>query len=321
MASKKSKKIQNVGDSPFGEALDAWASENPRAWDDAAQSKTKKAPENELAGELRRLKSSLGLSPTSPTPAPKPVLSPEKLATLSPSKASRFAAAPQGRRQVTAEDLMAEAFEALDDPSHNPTAKYVGDGYAAAKDVDIIDERAAGIVEEAEERYGAIDGATEDDLVFLDLMASADVSPLDRGLDRLRTALDERRSWVVETHAAPPTDEDLMEPTLSSADREVLRRARKQGYVPTLQIRMMRRSEAVAEVARFVRDQWEAKTRYIRIITGKGKNSEGPVVLKPAVIEWVSIDPGNRYVNAWSPEVDRSGAYGALILELRRKSL
>lgn len=319
MATRKSNKIKAVADDAFGRALDEWATDNPNAWDDETVRRSKKAQENELADELKRLKSVITPIASPEKPAGKPVISPSKAEEMSSSQVRRFGVVERSRRQVTAEELMAEAFDAIGSKDHNPTAKYVGEGYRKALEVDVIDEMAAGIVEEAEERYGEFDGATSEDLEFLDLMASADVRPLDRGVDRLRTALDERRKWIVEEHALPPTEEDLTEPKLTGAERDLLRRARNQRYVPTLHIRMLRRQEAIAEVARFVKEQWDSKTRFVRVITGKGKHSDGPVVLKPAVIEWVQMDPGNRYVSGWSPETDRSGAWGAMILELRRK--
>lgn len=319
MASRRPKKAGNPENDAFGAALEAWSADNPTAWEDAPKQRGKKAPENELADELKRLKETIRPAASAQNPQGKALLSEERIRELPARDAQKFSPQSKAKRQVTAEELMAEAFDAIGQEGHNPTAKFVGEGYKDALDVEIIDEMAAGIVDEAEERYGAIDGATEEDLEFLNLMASADVRPLDRGLDRLRTALDERRQWIVEEHALPPTEEDLNEPQLTGTERDLLRRARNQAYVPTLHIRMLRRQEALGEVARFVQAQWEDKRRFVRIITGKGKNSDGPVVLKPAVIEWIQTSPGNTYVAGWSPETDRSGAWGALILELRRK--
>ena len=319
MARKKHGAKMKAPPSEFGAALDAWSQENPRAWDDDERRRAGKAGENDLAQDLKRLKRELSPGPSREVERPKPVISASKAEEMSEAQARRFTARPTERRQLTAQELMAEAFEALGDPHHSPTAKYSGEGYRAALEVEVIDEQAAGVADEAQARYGAIDGVQEGDLEFLDLMASADVTPLDRGVDRLRTARDERRKWFVEEHAEPPSERDLLEPELSGEERELLRRARKQGYVPTLHVRLMRRHEAVAEVARFVQEQWESGTRFVRVITGKGKNSDGPVVLKPAVIEWVSVSPGTRYVKGWAAETDRSGAWGAMILELRRK--
>lgn len=309
MATKKSKVPTLSGGNDFARALSQWEDEHPRAWDDAAERASgKKTPvDSALADELR---TKLGVKDA-------PLRKPERTVPVRQVAPAPVKSEP-ARRQLTAEELMREAFEAAGHERHDPTAKFAGRGYKKALDVDVIDEQHAGVVDEAKDRLAAYDGHTDDDVVFLDLMATADVEPLDRSLDRLRTALDSRTKWQAEDHAVAATDADKDDVVLTGEQRDVLRRARKQTLVPTLNIRLQRYSEAMKELAAFVLQHRQQKTRFVRIITGKGKQSDGAAVLKPAVIDWAVTPPGNMHVRAYAPETDRSGDFGMVIFELRR---
>lgn len=320
MATRKPKPPTTSPEADFASALDAWESENP----DAGRPKTppatekRRAPDSELARQLqerfgteapsrreRRRADAQQSGGKAAAPAPRPTQQDEASA----------------RRQLTADELMREAFDAIDD-RHDPTAKFRGEGYAPARDVEIIDELAPGVVEEARERLDGLDGHTDEDVAFLQLMSEAEVAPLDRSLDKLRTALDDRARWArpdAPLGARDACDQDaLAAPSLTGDQRDLLRRARKQSYVPTLNLRHQRRAESMRELAAFVLQHRQERVRYVRVITGKGKQSEGPPVLKPMVMEWCSTPPGSEHVLAWAPETDRSGNFGMLVLELRR---
>ena len=319
MATRKPKPSKTSPDADFASALDAWESENPDAWQPKTSPATEKRrePDSELALQLqehfgteapsrreRRRADAQKSEGKAVTPEPRPVQD-----------------AGPAKRQLTAEELMQEAFDAIGE-RHDPTAKFRGEGYAAARDVEIIDELAPGIVEEAKERFDDIDGHTDEDVAFLQLMSDAEVEPLDRSADRLRTALDDRARWSrpdVPPEGRDPYDEEVLAaPALTGEQRDLLRRARKQTYVPTLNLRHHRRAESVQELSAFVLQQRQERVRYVRVITGKGKQSEGAPVLKPMVMEWCSVPPGSEHVLAWAPETDRSGNFGMLVLELRR---
>lgn len=311
MATKKSKIPTLSGGTDFSRALHDWEADHPRAWDDAtdaAKGKPKTAG-GALADELR---TKLGVKDPTARKKERPRV------TVAAPPAPAAPTTPT-RRQLTADELMREAFEAAGHQKHDPTAKFSGRGYTKALDVDVIDELSAGVVDEARERLGDYDGHTPDDVEFLDLMATADVEPLDRRLDRLRTALDARTKWQSEdpvVPVAPELPEDLT--VLTGAQRDLLRRARKQPLIPTLNIRLQRYADAMNELAAFVLQHRQQKTRFVRVITGKGKQSDGPAVLKPAVISWALALPGSGHVLAYAPETDRTGDFGMVIFELRR---
>jgi DNA-nicking Smr family endonuclease len=109
--------------------------------------------------------------------------------------------------------------------------------------------------------------------------------------------------------------EELMEPTLTDEQRDTLKRSRSQ-RLPTLNIRHLRRTEALTQVEVFVRTARVDGHRFVRVIHGKGRQSAGEPVLKRAVIEW-SDGPGGLVVRRWAPETDRSGGFGCIVLELR----
>lgn len=319
MATRKPKASKTSPDADFASALDAWESENPDAWQPKTPPATEKRrePDSELA---RQLQERFGAE--APSRRERRRADAQKSEGRPPAPASEAAKnATPAKRQLTAEELMQEAFDAIGD-RHDPSAKFRGEGYSAARDVEIIDELAPGVVEEAKERFDDIDGHTPDDVHFLQLMSDAEVEPLDRSVDKLRTALDDRSRWA-RADALPVDreayDEDALgAPELTGAQRDLLRRARKQSHVPTLNLRHQRRAESARELAAFVLQQRQDGVRFVRVITGKGKQSEGLPVLKPMVMEWCSTPPGSEQVLAFAPETDRSGNFGMLVLELRR---
>lgn len=98
--------------------------------------------------------------------------------------------------------------------------------------------------------------------------------------------------------------------------RELIARARR-GALPTLRLRGLRRDAALEQLATFVARERAAGVRYLRIVTGKGLGSPGEPVLKDALAEWCASAEGERHVDAWAPELDRLGEYGAVIVRLR----
>lgn len=329
MATRKPKK-EISGSNDFAAALRDWEQENPAAV--AAAKEQKQGKPKDLEGPLAaQLRARFGVEGpnreerrkgkrSSATSARGEIKQASAESKTIPSKTER---SQDGRRQVTAKELMQEAFEAVGEAGHDPTAKYTGQGYAKALEVDVLDERAAGVVDEAKERFDALDGHTGEDVDFLQLMSSADVVPLDRTLDKLRTALDSRSKWEREPAAQLPRDarskEELDAPTLNGTQRDLLRRARRQTIVPTLNLRHELKYEALKSLHAFVLKEQHSGTRFVRVVTGKGKQSkEGMPVIKPMVIEWCELEPGSSLVLGFAPETDQSGNYGVIMLELRR---
>ncbi|MCY1053786.1 Smr/MutS family protein [Nannocystis sp. SCPEA4] len=97
---------------------------------------------------------------------------------------------------------------------------------------------------------------------------------------------------------------------------ELVARARR-GRLPTLRLRGLRREPALEALAAFVARERAARSRYVRIVTGKGLGSPGDPVLKEALAEWCASTAGEAEVTAWAPELDVRGEYGSVILQLR----
>lgn len=105
-------------------------------------------------------------------------------------------------------------------------------------------------------------------------------------------------------------------PDPDAAQRSLLARARR-GELPTLKIRGLRREPALAAVASFVALHRAAGRRYVRVVTGKGLGSPGEPVLKEALAAWCASSAGEAHVQAWAPEREAGGEFGAVILQLR----
>lgn len=324
MATRRPKK-DSFESNDFAAALSAWEKENPAALEGATEKKkgSPKPAEGPLAAQLRERFGVEGPNREQRRKGKRAAGTSTKVEAAKTTPAQTTERALDGKRQLTADELMQEAFEAVGEPGHDPTAKYTGRGYAKALEVEVLDETAAGIVDEAKERYEPIDGHTREDVEFLQLMASADVKPLDHKLDKLRTALDSRTKWqkepALQIKPDPLSKDELDAPTLTGAQRDILRRARKQTLVPTLNLRHNLKYEALQRLHVFVLKEQQNHTRFVRVITGKGKQSkEGMPVIKPMVIEWCELEPGRSLVLGYAPETDQTGNYGVLILELRR---
>jgi ribonuclease BN (tRNA processing enzyme)/DNA-nicking Smr family endonuclease len=54
-----------------------------------------------------------------------------------------------------------------------------------------------------------------------------------------------------------------------------------------------------------------------RVVTGKGRRSEGVPVVKLAVLNWLDSSEGRRWVGSWSPEPSADGGFGSLVLKIR----
>ena len=106
---------------------------------------------------------------------------------------------------------------------------------------------------------------------------------------------------------------------MTGLQRNMLRQSRKTGEMPVLMLRGSTRSEAEGELVAFVRGCCAKRIAFARIITGKGRQSEGEPVLKRMVIEW-SEGHGGKHVRSWAPETDQTGQFGSVVLELKRSA-
>lgn len=119
------------------------------------------------------------------------------------------------------------------------------------------------------------------------------------------------RSWAGARWRDEPGDIEAR-----TRGRDLLERARR-GPLPTLRLRGLRRDAALDQLATFIARERAAGTRYLRIVTGKGLGSPGDPILKEALAEWCASAEAEPHVDAWAPELDRTGEYGAVIIRLR----
>lgn len=319
MSKRSPKDLKN---DDFATALKEWETDHPEAWKEAAArpapSSRKPAAEGVLADQLRdqleKVKSSSDGEAERSASVRKAAANPE------------HAAGPRTKttRRLTEAELMREAFEALDVDGYDPTAKFRGTGYSEAMDVEIIEEEPREVLPSRSASEAVKQSYTQNDRAFEELMADADVAPLDTRLDKVRDAISERTAWTREQqpeHAAwkrELSEDDLNAPTLTVAQRKLLKRAKKSGRVPELNLRHYRKHEAMTMLHDFVRAQQVHRTRFVRIITGKGKRSKEKVVIKPAVLEWCEEPQNAAMLIEYAPAPDESGNYGVVVLELRR---
>lgn len=310
-------------ESEFADALRAWERENPEAAKPDAASADRKAGAGEFNDGLAAALKERGYEAESKRATKRRAArAPQTESGVAPQKSASESRggseSQQGRREMTSQELMREAFEAIGGSDYDSASKYLGEGYAAARDVELTDERST-IVDLPATADGSADEPTNDDLLFLEEMQRADVDRFNQQVERLRTRMpDSGLQWHNVEELTERSAEELMEPQLTAEQRDCLKRARRAGATPTINVRMLRRAEAIGELESFVLRSRQEGTRFVRIITGKGKQSElGVPVLKPAVIDWTERGRGASYCRMWAPETDRSGNYGAIILELK----
>jgi len=215
------------------------------------------------------------------------------------------------RRRLNEAELMAEAFGAID-PNKARAGKYLGEGYDTSE-IELIERRE---VELQAAAPSPGDETSAEDLLFFEAMTEGVVALRDPRAD-LRSKEWSGASWRNEAQLVSLSAADLEAMKMTPAHRELLRRSRRQGVMRVLSVRRYRKAEALGELEAFVCDCAASGERFARIVHGKGIHSEGEPVLKAAVIDWCA-GPGIRWVRAWAPEIDASGRFGSLVVELVR---
>lgn len=128
----------------------------------------------------------------------------------------------------------------------------------------------------------------------------------------------DRRSLTKESIPKPATD-DATKPTL--AQRQLLERSKRLEQrgerLPELSLRGLTRGPALKTLQAFIDKQARGDARLVRVITGKGKQSQGKPVLKQDACDLLDGAAAPLIV-AYVPEMSRDGDYGALIVQLRR---
>jgi DNA-nicking Smr family endonuclease len=93
----------------------------------------------------------------------------------------------------------------------------------------------------------------------------------------------------------------------------------KREAVEVLNVRGDSVEDALRQVELFFHKHWKAGVRYVRVIHGRGINSEDQLpVLKPAVLTWLE-GPGTRYIRGYAPELNTAGDYGSVIVQLKQR--
>jgi DNA-nicking Smr family endonuclease len=221
-------------------------------------------------------------------------------------------------RELTEQDLMREAFDAAkrDDVYRG---KYEGIGFDPGNVIILRaePERGSTTAVAAPARLADRAEVTPEDLMFFDAMAEvSQVAAPNPYADRLAAHDWTGAKWADRIELTSLSAAELHEPSLTHEQRQLLRRSRSE-TMAVLNIRHLKRDEAMREVEAFVRACVRRELRFVRVVTGKGRQSVGgEPVLKPAVIRWCS-EQGARWVRGWAPETDRSGNFGSVVVELR----
>lgn len=104
--------------------------------------------------------------------------------------------------------------------------------------------------------------------------------------------------------------------------RGLLNRARlwgRKNQMQSLNVRGDGVEDALRQIELFMHQQWKDGAQYVRIVHGRGLQSEeGIPVLKPSILHWLE-GPGFRYVRGYAPELTQENDYGSLIVCLTKK--
>lgn len=141
--------------------------------------------------------------------------------------------------------------------------------------------------DEATERASAASRRTVDDLK---------TPPLPKSGDKLRQA--------------PPLDEEqqALKSRFNAWERDT--------PAPEINLRGDTTDDAISRLTSFLAQARHHEARFVRIITGRGRRSDGPPALKLAVLEWLE-GRGIHHIDGYIPERLLDGDYGSLIVELR----
>ena len=110
---------------------------------------------------------------------------------------------------------------------------------------------------------------------------------------------------------------------LDPEHRGILNRCRlwsRQHDLPILNVRGDSLEDAVRQLELFIHQSWKDGARFVRVVHGRGVQSEGGIpVLKPTVLQWLE-GPGFRYVRGYAPELTSQRDYGSIIVALEVRS-
>lgn len=115
---------------------------------------------------------------------------------------------------------------------------------------------------------------------------------------------------------APETDDAPA--ALDGNAKKLLERARKQerqhGPLPAVTLRGLSQDAAIERLRDFLETQSLGGVKLVRVITGKGKQSDGEPVLKHLAPKFFE---SRSEVSLYAPELGRDGEFGAFVVQLR----
>jgi len=136
------------------------------------------------------------------------------------------------------------------------------------------------------------------------------------------TYFDEEQARTPEdfpTPRLPKSGEALNDiPKLGDAQEAMLERCEqweKNRDVPELNLRGEKVDEAQTRLGPFFEQARAQDTRFVRIVHGKGRRSDGPPAIKPAVLKWLERSAAD-WIRGYAPEREFGGDYGSTVVEL-----
>lgn len=251
-------------------------------------------------------------------------------ASPAPRPAERPPLRPRGPVEMSAAELFASAVDGLT-PADVERGKFAGKGPDTSH-IRVKEERTLAPAEIA--ALAKPDDPFHDEIAYFEeIMGEGFVRPMTNHLfvkepGASQQDLAERSHRQVAPAEAPSREAQLAEldrvggPQLTPLQRQLLRDVRKAGErgdtLPMVNVRGLEREAAVSAVREVALATSLSGRPYMRVITGKGLQSEERPVLKRAVLDW-ALTLGEHVVLAWAPEVEADGSFGALIFQVRRQ--
>lgn len=237
---------------------------------------------------------------------------------------------PRGPVEMSAAELFASSVDGLT-PADVERGKFAGKGPDTSH-IRVKEERTLAPAEIA--ALAKPDDPFHDEIAYFEeIMGEGFVRPMTNHLfvkepGASQQDLAERSHRQVVPAEAPSREAQLAEldrvggPQLTPLQRQLLRDVRKAGErgdtLPMVNVRGLEREAAVSAVREVALATSLSGRPYMRVITGKGLQSEERPVLKRAVLDW-ALTLGEHVVLAWAPEVEADGSFGALIFQVRRQ--
>lgn len=114
------------------------------------------------------------------------------------------------------------------------------------------------------------------------------------------------------------TAADLRQLNTSKRQKALVKRAVQAEPLPELNLRGSRRDPAFKSLVASVETWRREGKRLARVVTGKGKHSDGEPVVKLMVMNWLETAEGKGHVSEWAPQITADGDFGSVVLALKK---